>query len=654
MDPAERRNRVASSSKLAKSSSLMLGDMNVAAGRVRSAVPIVQPLARYGYPLLMLVGLNVLAIHLAQRGAPSLALVAVVLVAIVLSFAAERLLPYEEAWNRSRGDAIRDGVHFFVNGTSNLLGVAALPLLARWLAPFGHHWPSSWPFVVQVGFAVLVFDFGVTMTHWASHRLPFLWRFHSVHHSVDRFYGFNGFMKHPVHQAIEMAVGIAPLLALGLPSQVAAALAASTAIQLLLQHSNVAYDVGPLRYVLALSQGHRFHHLKGEGVGDVNLGLFTNLWDHVLGTWSFDPRCRFTSADLGIAKEPNFPRSYLAQLAAPFRTRTSDASPRSEAAEQFRRIHSDAADAADLDPALRVKHRELVVDRRRIAYFEAGHGEDVCILIHGLPGCRHNWALTIPALARTRRVLAIDMPGFGDSEMLAKHDIGMAVHVIDTLRKHVNADRVDLIGQSLGTLIACEVAARLPHTVRRLVLAGGPIVSAVALFHKPIATLWRNPRMVNLLRLVITSGIPAPAWLRERIVHSRWVRRHTLAPVVARPACLPASTVRLLVSGVGAKGALPTLRQGFGYDFAPALAGVACPTLAIGGKRDKIAPESDLRAFAAAKPSSRRVEILPDTGHTPMLEQPRQFNRLVTEFLSTPDPACVQVQVDRPRPPRLV
>ena len=96
-------------------------------------------------------------------------------------------------------------------------------------------------------------------------------------------------------------------------------LAFATGIQLLLQHSNADYTVGPLRYVLSLNEGHRFHHLKWAGVGDVNFGLFTLIWDHMLGTFSYDPERRFTSDDLGIAKEPDFPSGYLAQLREPFR-----------------------------------------------------------------------------------------------------------------------------------------------------------------------------------------------------------------------------------------------------------------------------------------------------------------------------------------------
>lgn len=171
------------------------------------------------------------------------------------------------------------------------------------------------PFALQVLAAVLIADLGITLTHYANHKISLLWRFHAVHRSTKRFYGFNGLMKHPLHQALEMSAGVAPLILIGLPVDVASALA----VQLLLQHSNADYRIGALKYVLALNEGHRFHHLKWAGVGDVNFGLFTRAWDHLLGTFSYDPARRFTSEQLGMAAKPDYPTAYLAQLAEPFR-----------------------------------------------------------------------------------------------------------------------------------------------------------------------------------------------------------------------------------------------------------------------------------------------------------------------------------------------
>jgi sterol desaturase/sphingolipid hydroxylase (fatty acid hydroxylase superfamily) len=90
------------------------------------------------------------------------------------------------------------------------------------------------------------------------------------------------------------------------------------AVQLLLQHSNADYRVGPLRYVLALNEGHRFHHQREAGAGDVDFGLFTLLWDHAFGTFVLDRRRRFSSADLGMAAKPDYPTAWAAQIVAPF------------------------------------------------------------------------------------------------------------------------------------------------------------------------------------------------------------------------------------------------------------------------------------------------------------------------------------------------
>jgi sterol desaturase/sphingolipid hydroxylase (fatty acid hydroxylase superfamily) len=108
------------------------------------------------------------------------------------------------------------------------------------------------------------------------------------------------------------------LILVGLPADVASVLALAVAIQLLLQHSNADYRIGPAKYVLALNEGHRFHHLKWAGVGDVNFGLFTLIWDHLMHTYSYDPSRRFDSTQLGIAVKPDYPASYLHQMTYPF------------------------------------------------------------------------------------------------------------------------------------------------------------------------------------------------------------------------------------------------------------------------------------------------------------------------------------------------
>lgn len=240
-------------------------------------------------------------------------------VAIALSFLVEAWLPYQTEWNRDHRDRWRDILHAGINETLSCLGLLAVPLLAA-LHPGLGLWPTAWPLWLQLLMAMLVADLGMTLMHLLSHRLPLLWRLHAVHHSVRRMYGFNGLMKHPLHQTLEALAGTTPLLILGIPEQVATLLAFAIAIQLLLQHSNVDMRIGGLRHLFAWAPVHRFHHMKYGKAGDVNFALFFSFWDRLLGTSFYHPHFRMGSDDLGIGSRPDYPDDYLAQLAAPFRS----------------------------------------------------------------------------------------------------------------------------------------------------------------------------------------------------------------------------------------------------------------------------------------------------------------------------------------------
>lgn len=256
-------------------------------------------------------------VALTMSGAPSWTLGLVLLAAIATSLTVERIIPYERDWNRDKKDTFRDIVHACVNESGILLAALAIPLLAA-LSPFSV-WPNNWPVLVQLAMAIIVCDLGITFMHRLSHSVEWLWPFHAPHHSIKRLYGFNGLMKHPVHQTLEIALGTGPLILMGLETEVATLLGLSVACQLLLQHSNVDMKIGQLRHVWGLAPVHRFHHVNKAGEGDVNFGLFTTLGDRLMGTLHHDDATRFSAANTGIEDRDDYPTGYLAQLAQPFR-----------------------------------------------------------------------------------------------------------------------------------------------------------------------------------------------------------------------------------------------------------------------------------------------------------------------------------------------
>lgn len=276
-------------------------------------------------PVFLLGFVGTAAWWVGHRHGGALWLLPLLSLAALLSFLAEHLWPYDAGFNRSHGDRARDATHALVNEGLNLLSIGLIPLLAGRL-PW-QCWPSHWPFAIQLLLAIVGADFGLTLMHYASHRVGWLWRLHAVHHSVSRMYGFNGLMKHPLHQALEAVGGVLPLLLLGMPYPLAAVLAFAIAIQLLLQHANIDLRPGPLGRLMAWAPLHRFHHLRYGRAGDVNFGLFFTVWDRLLGTAFDAPAYRLGGRDLGIGSQPDYPRDYLGQLLAPFRDLPTGAAP---------------------------------------------------------------------------------------------------------------------------------------------------------------------------------------------------------------------------------------------------------------------------------------------------------------------------------------
>ena len=271
--------------------------------------------ARYLYAPLFFIVFIGLSTLLISRDANSLLLIPLLLIAITVSFVFERILPFEKNWNKPRGDSKRDAIHALVNETSNILAVSLIPIISMHTQVL-NIWPADWPLIFQLCLAILIADFGITLMHYASHKIAVLWRFHAVHHSVQRLYGFNGLMKHPIHQSIELLAGTSPLLLMGMSVDIGALLAFAVVIQLLLQHSNVDMKLSYAQYVWAVAPGHRHHHLASKEHGDVNFGLFTMLWDHLLGTFEVTRR-QPRDGELGIANQPNYPSNYMEQLIKP-------------------------------------------------------------------------------------------------------------------------------------------------------------------------------------------------------------------------------------------------------------------------------------------------------------------------------------------------
>ncbi|WP_406185977.1 alpha/beta fold hydrolase [Streptomyces sp. NBC_01006] len=160
------------------------------------------------------------------------------------------------------------------------------------------------------------------------------------------------------------------------------------------------------------------------------------------------------------------------------------------------------------------EHLTLTVNGVRLAYQEAGAGDDAppVVLLHALGERAEDWALVRDALARERRVYALDLRGHGLSEWPARYSVELMRDDVLGFLDALGLGRIDLVGHSLGGVVAYLVAAEQPHRVGRLVLedAPAPLPRTSAAPVRPEGELDFDWAMVLAVRPELDG--PDPAW----------------------------------------------------------------------------------------------------------------------------------------------
>lgn len=264
----------------------------------------------------------------------TLALLPVIMGLIVAPI--ERLLPFSRKWLEGGNDTTVDLILFvsgaFWNGFGKyLLQVLFILSLIEVLEPYGHGlWPSEMPGVVQVFLLIFIKDFFRYWLHRAMHEVPFLWRFHAAHHSVERLYWLNGIRSHPVEVVIQVFFYALPFALLQpSPDIVMVAIMMQLCIGVF-QHANIDLKLRFWEYIFSIGDNHRYHHYPNKEVGDSNYGGEFIVWDILFGTFH-NPKNERPSDVIGIGTAPNYPMTVAGLLIAPFLPDQKVFGPASEA-----------------------------------------------------------------------------------------------------------------------------------------------------------------------------------------------------------------------------------------------------------------------------------------------------------------------------------
>jgi pimeloyl-ACP methyl ester carboxylesterase len=269
----------------------------------------------------------------------------------------------------------------------------------------------------------------------------------------------------------------------------------------------------------------------------------------------------------------------------------------------------------------------LEIDGRKVNYVDTGSGDGPpVVFVHGLGGAWQNWLENIPRIAQERRVVALDLPGFGHSEMpLRDITISGYAHTVEKLCDSLGLGEVALVGNSMGGFVAAEVAIQFSQRVERLVLVSAAGITTTNLYRRPVQT-WG--------RVAAAAGSYGAANSRAAVARPG-VRHLALAFVARHPSRLKADLAWEQVNAAGTLGFRDALDALLDYDFRDRLGEIQAPTLLIWGHDDMLVPVEDAHEFERLIPNSRKI-LMEDTGHVPMLERPTTFNNCLLEFLAEP------------------
>jgi pimeloyl-ACP methyl ester carboxylesterase len=263
----------------------------------------------------------------------------------------------------------------------------------------------------------------------------------------------------------------------------------------------------------------------------------------------------------------------------------------------------------------------------RVSVLSAGVGPETVLCLHGLGGTKASFLPTVAALSSRYRVVAMDLPGFGESDKPigapynADWFARTAFHTLDAL----GVSEAHLVGNSMGGRVAIEAGLINRDRVRGLVLLSPALAwlrdrrwaPVVRLLRPELGLLQITPRPVveRVVRRLIPGG--GKGWAAAGV--DEFLRAY-LTPR-GRAAFYAAARNIYLDEPNGEDG------------FWNRLGGLSTDSMFVWGRRDTLVPIAFMKHVERALPSARHVEL--DCGHVPQLERPRETHAAMLDFLRT-------------------
>jgi pimeloyl-ACP methyl ester carboxylesterase len=275
----------------------------------------------------------------------------------------------------------------------------------------------------------------------------------------------------------------------------------------------------------------------------------------------------------------------------------------------------------------RLRFDTLSTRSGKVSILSAGVGPDIALCLHGLGGTKASFLPTVAALADRYRVVAMDLPGFGESDkpIGAPYDAGwFARSAFDTLDE-LGVQSAHVVGNSMGGRVAIEAALQQRERVRGLALLSPALAwlrdrrwaPVVRLLRPELGLLQMAPRPVveRIVRRLVPGG--NDGWSAAGV--DEFLRAY-LTPR-GRAAFYAAARNIYLDEPHGDDG------------FWKRLEGLQADSLFVWGRHDTLVPIAFMKHVERALPSARHVEL--ECGHVPQLERPRETHAALRDFLAS-------------------
>jgi pimeloyl-ACP methyl ester carboxylesterase len=273
-----------------------------------------------------------------------------------------------------------------------------------------------------------------------------------------------------------------------------------------------------------------------------------------------------------------------------------------------------------------VQEQTIDVEGHRVRYLTAGEGPPL-VLLHGVGTSSGEWSWVLPDLARNHLVYAVDLPGYDGSYEPPDYAPAYTASFVNSFLDAVGVERAVVVGNSFGGLVALHLALSEPARVSALVLSDSAGLGQAV---NPLLAALSSPGGGELATALAKTppGAAQRAFRRALLMFARpwqiplrWLKDQYKLAQLPNFTDATLGSIRTVVGPMGQREVL--------LDRLPQL---QMPTLIVWGIEDRVLPYSQAKeAIALVQDGS--LELIPNCGHLPHVEQPKQFVSNIDEFL---------------------